>query len=117
MAEKDKKNATVDESQLEVTTAETKNGTEATEKEKTSKKSAGKAAEKKPNIFVRIGRKIAKLWKDVVGEMKKVVWTSKTDLAKNTKLVIVTVVAFGVAIAVIDTLCAFIINSVAGLIG
>ena len=32
--------------------------------------------EKKPNFFVRIGKKIGKFFKDVVGEMKKVTWTS-----------------------------------------
>ena len=119
MAKKDKKNTTVDESKIEQQTVEQTEVVEATEKAVTTKasKKSSKATEKKPNFFVRIGGKIAKLCKDIVGEMKKVSWTSGSDLAKNTKLVLVTVVAFGVAIAVIDTLCAFIINSVAGLIG
>ena len=76
-----------------------------------------KPIETKPNIFVRIGRKIKKFCKDVVGEMKKVVWTSKEDLKKSTKLVLVTVVAIGLAIAVVDLVCSSIINSIAGLIG
>ena len=76
-----------------------------------------KPVEKRPNFFVRFGRRIKKFCKDVAGEMKKVVWTSKEDLKKSTKLVLVTVVAVGLAIAVVDTVCALIINSLAGLIG
>ncbi len=81
------------------------------------KKSKTKSAEKKPNIFVRGWRKLCKLCKDVAGEMKKVVWTSKEELAKSTKLVLATIVAVGLAIAVVDTLFSWIINSIAGLIG
>ena len=72
---------------------------------------------KKPNFFVRVWRKICKFCKDVVGEMKKVVWTPKGELRKSTKLVLATVVAVGLSIAVVDTLFSWIINSVAGLIG
>ena len=82
---------------------------------KDTKKS--KPVEKSPNFFVRIGRKIKKFCKDVVGEMKKVVWTSKEDLKKSTKLVLVTVVVVGLAIAIVDTTCSYLINFVAGLIG
>jgi len=76
-----------------------------------------KPVEKKPNFFVRIARRIKKFFKDIVGEMKKVVWTSKEELKKSTKIVLVTVVAVGLAIAVVDTVCSLIINSLAGLIG
>ena len=72
---------------------------------------------KKENIFKRIWKKIVKLCKDTSSEMKKVVWTPKNELAKNTKLVLITVVAIGVVIAVFDTACSYIINTVAGLIG
>ena len=73
--------------------------------------------EKKPNIFSRLWKKLCKFCKDVKSEMKKVVWTSKDEVKKSTKLVVVTVVAVAVAIALIDTLCALIINNLAGLIG
>ena len=63
------------------------------------------------------GNKIIKFFKEVKSEMKKVVWTSKEDLKKSTKLVIVTVVAVALTIAVVDTVCSFIINSLAGLVG
>ena len=74
-------------------------------------------ADKKPNFFVRVWRKLCKLCKDVAGEMKKVVWTSKEELFKSTKIVLATVVAVGLAIAVVDTFFSWLINSIAGLIG
>ena len=73
-------------------------------------------AEKRPNFFVRAFRKIAKMFKDVVGEMKKVVWTSKAELWKSTKIVLVTVVAFAVAIAIVDVLFFNGIELLAGLV-
>lgn len=82
-----------------------------------AKKDTKNAAKKKENIFKRLWKKFVKLCKDTVGEMKKVTWTSKTDLMKNTKLVLVTVVAVAAVIAVIDTGFAYLINWVSGLIG
>ena len=73
--------------------------------------------EKKPFILVRMFKAIGKFFKDVHGETKKVVWTSKDELKKNTKLVLVTIVAVAAAIAVVDTLCSVLINSLAGLVG
>ena len=68
---------------------------------------------KKPNIFKRLG----KFFKDTAGEMKKVVWTPKAEVSKNSKLVVITVVAVALIIAVIDFGSSWIINSIAGLIG
>jgi len=74
-------------------------------------------AAKKPNFFVRMGKKIGKLCKDMWGELKKVAWTPKSEVWKSFKLVIATVVAVGLIIAVIDIASSWVINSVAGLIG
>lgn len=82
-----------------------------------SKKAAAKSEEKKPNIFVRGFKKLQKFLKDTKGELKKVVWTSKSDVWKSFQLVIATVVAVSVAIAVIDYVSSFVINTIAGLIG
>ena len=73
-------------------------------------------AQKKPNFFVRAWGKLCKLCKDVVGEMKKVVWTSKTELKKSTKVVLVTVFVFAVAIAIVDVLFFNGIELLAGLV-
>ena len=80
-------------------------------------KAEAKKSNKKPFFLVRVWNKLCKLTKDVVGEMKKVVWTPKNELKKSIKLVLATVVAIGVAIAIVDTGFSLIINSIAGLIG
>ena len=72
---------------------------------------------KKDGFFKRTGKKLVKLCKDTKGEMKKVVWTSKSELWKNTKLVIASVVAISLAIAVVDTAFTYLFTTVAGLIG
>ena len=71
------------------------------------------AGNSKGNIFKRFGKGV----KDVIGELKKVVWTSKTEVWKSFQLVIATVVAVSVAIAVIDYVSSLVINTIAGLIG
>ena len=71
----------------------------------------------KQNVFVRIWKKICKFTTDTVGELKKVVWTPKAELVKSSKLVIITVVAISVAIALIDLGSSWLINSLAGLVG
>ena len=80
-------------------------------------KKSSKSAVKRENFFVRVWKKLVKFFKDTVGELKKVYWTPKDELIKNTKLVVITVVAVGVAIAVVDTVSSVIVNSIAGLIG
>ena len=92
----------------------------AASEEKTSKNAetkATKSGEKKPNIFVTGWNKLVKFLKDTVGELKKVVWTSKSDVWKSFQLVIASVVAVSAAIALVDYLSSLIINSIAGLIG
>lgn len=90
--------------------------TAVTTKESKAKKTSKKEV-KKENIFKRIWKKIVKFCKDTVGEMKKVTWTSKDELAKSTKLVLVSVIAIALVIAVIDTGFAYLINWLAGLVG
>ena len=90
---------------------------ESEKKASSEKKAKSKPAAKKPNFFVRVWKKLSKFCKDMVGELKKVVWTPKNELKKSTKLVIVTVVALSVAIAIVDLICSGIINSFAGMIG
>ena len=71
----------------------------------------------KKNVFVRIWNRIRKFFKDTVSELKKVSWTSKSELFKSTKLVVVTVLAVCIAIALIDLGASWVVNSLAGLIG
>jgi preprotein translocase subunit SecE len=92
------------EKNVNVAAEETKSAKPATEK---------KAKAKKPNIFKKLG----KFFKDTAGEMKKVVWTPKAEVSKNTKLVLATVVVVAVIIAVLDLGSSWLINSLAGLVG
>ena len=93
-----------------------KNINENVSVEKTEVKST-KSQEKKPNALKTLANKLVKFLKDTKGELKKVVWTSKSDVWKSFELVIASVVAVSLAIAVIDYVSSFIINSIASIIG
>ena len=96
--------------------AENENETQIVEV-KAEKTKKAKNVAKKPNFFVRTWKKLAKLCTDTVGELKKVVWTPKAEVKKSFILVIATVVAISLVIAIIDFASSWIINSIAGLIG
>ena len=72
---------------------------------------------KKPNFFVRMGKRIAKAWREYISEMKKVVWMSGKDVKKNTILVVVAVLALSLAIGIVDYVFSTIIEGFAGMIG
>ena len=58
----------------------------------------GKTAVKKPNIFVRMGRKI----KEVFSELKKVTWPSFGKVVKTTGAVLAVVIAFLIVFTAIN---------------
>ena len=93
------------------------NDLQTTEKSVASAKKEKSASPKKPGIFVRIGRRIAKAWRDYISEMKKVVWMSGKDVKKSTILVCAMVVSLGVAIGFVDFVFSEVIGGIAGLIG
>ena len=76
-----------------------------------------KDAAKKPNFFVRIGRRLKKMWGDYKSEMKKVVWMPWKDVKKNTILVLSATVALGVVIGLVDFVFSELLGGIAGLIG
>lgn len=57
-----------------------------------------KTTAKKPNIFVRMGRKI----KEVFSELKKVTWPSFGKVVKTTGVVIAVVVSFLIVFTAIN---------------
>ena len=75
-----------------------------------------KKAEKKPNIFARIVSRVKKFFKDYTSELKKVVWLSKSDVRKNSTVVIVSVVVCAIAIGIVDLAFSSVIKGIAGLI-
>jgi preprotein translocase subunit SecE len=60
---------------------------------------ANKNEVKKPNIFVRMGRKI----KEVFSELKRVTWPTFPKVVKATCVVLVLVLIFTVVITAINT--------------
>ena len=53
---------------------------------------------KKPNIFSRMG----KFFKDCRSEFKKLVWPTKKQLAKNSSVVLVSMIVFGACLSLVD---------------
>ena len=96
--------------------ADNNNITNSAETKKVEAK-ANKSQEKKPNIFSRLSKKLVKFCKDTAGELKKVVWTSKSEVWKSLKLVIAAVVSLSIVIAVIDYVATVGIQYIAGMIG
>ncbi len=97
--------------------ADNKNINTPAEENKKAEAKATKSKEKKPNVFVTLWNKLVKFLKDTKGELKKVVWTSKSEVWKSLQLVILTVVGVSISIAVIDFVSSLVINTIAGLIG
>lgn len=108
MAEEMKNPST--EATEEIVAVEAAEGAVTTKKEK-------KAKSAKPNVFVRLWKGIKKLCKDTFNEMKKVRWTPKNELLKNSVLVIVAVCATALGLGLVDMLFTFIIDGIAFLIG
>ena len=59
---------------------------------------AQKETTKKPNIFVRMGRKL----KEIFSELKRVTWPSLPKVVRGTCVVLVVVVAFTVIVTGIN---------------
>lgn len=72
-----------------------------TDKAAKTAKSASK--EKKPNVFVRMGKGIKRFFKELKSECKKIVWPEAKTVLKSSLVVIVSVVIIGAVIWLIDT--------------
>ncbi len=57
---------------------------------------------KKPNFFVRTGKRLAKWFREMRSELKKVVWPSGKQLLNNTIVVLVSIVVVGVIVCLFD---------------
>lgn len=72
-----------------------------------SEKKSGGSQEKKPsqkkdNFFVRRGKGIAKWFREMRSELKKVVWPTRKQVINNTWVVILSVIVVGVFISLFD---------------
>ena len=60
-------------------------------------------ANKKPNFFVRTGKKFAKWFREMKSELKKVVWPSGKQLVNNTLVVLAAVLIVGIIVCLFDS--------------
>ena len=74
------------------------NGNNADKKPVDAKKAKDKDKNKKPNIFVRMGRKL----KETFSELKRVTWPSFGKAVKATGVVLVIVLIFTVAVTCVN---------------
>lgn len=65
------------------------------------------AEEKKAGFFKRIASSTTRFFKDLKGEMKKIVWPSKKQINNNTGVVIVFVIIAAIAVGGLD----FVLNA------
>lgn len=67
-----------------------------------------KKPEKRPNFFVRTGKKIAKWVRDLRSEAKKVVWPTGKQVVNNTVIVIIAVIIVAAFVAILDVSFGFV---------
>ncbi len=72
------------------------------DEKKTVKKEDTSKAVKKTNIFKRIGKAIAKFFKDLKGETKKIVWPGRQMVIKSTGIVLAAILVIGAGIWILD---------------
>ena len=79
------------------------------DEKKTVKKEDTSKAEKKVNpakkvgnFFVKIGKAIAKFFKDLKGETKKIVWPGRHMVLKSTGIVLAAILVIGAVIWLLD---------------
>ncbi len=79
------------------------------DEKKTVKKEDTSKAEKKTNplkkighFFVKIGKAIAKFFKDLRGETKKIVWPGRQMVIKSTGIVLAVIIVIGAGIWILD---------------
>ncbi len=67
---------------------------------------------KKPNIFVRAGKRIARWFREMRSELKKVVWPTKSQIINNTLIVLASVLVVGVCVWVFDAVANLVVQGI-----
>ena len=73
-------------------------------------------AEVKKNWFARTWGKVAKYFRELKSELKKVVWSTPKQVLKNTLIVVACVLVVGVFIWAFDAVAQFLVNTLIGLV-
>ena len=71
-------------------------------------------ANKQPNIFVRAGKRIARWFREMRSELKKVVWPTKEQTRNNTVVVIAVVIIAAIFMIAVDAIFGGIIGLLVG---
>lgn len=79
-----------------------KGAPKAAKKDTGAKKAKSEKSEKKPNIFVRMGKGIARFFKGFWSEGKKVTWADGKTVLKNTGVVLGVIVFVGIFVWLFD---------------
>lgn len=61
-----------------------------------------KEPEKKQNVFKRMGKSIAKFFRDLKSEIKKIVWPTVKTTFRNVGVVLLSMLIVGVLISALD---------------
>ncbi len=77
--------------------------------------SAKSSKNKKPNVFVRMGRAIKRFFREIFSELKKVSWPGFKKVLTQTGVVITVVIIWLLVIFGFDTLMTFLLNLLRGL--
>mgnify|MGYP004714936493 CR=1 FL=1 len=104
MSEKEKMN-------LDVNAEETK--TPAAKEPKSAKPKKEKSKDKKPGF----GKRVARFFRELKAELKKVAWPSKADTMKKTGIVIVCVIIVGIIVWIFDGIASAVIDALLSLFG
>lgn len=81
-------------------------------KSATDKKAESKKADKGPGFFAKLG----KFFKGCGSELKKITWLNWPNTVKYTVFVLIALVVLAAVIGAFDYLCAWIINTLGGLV-
>ena len=81
---------------------ETEEVTDTVASNDTTKDSKNEKKEKKPGFFSRLGSRIAKFFKTMKSELKKVTWFSRKQTFTSTLLVLIVMVAAGAVLGLLD---------------
>lgn len=69
----------------------------------------------KANIFQRIVENIRRLFRETIGELRKVTWPTRQEATNLTKIVLVVIIVVGVYFFVVDTVLTLLFNMLLGI--
>lgn len=79
------------------------------------KKAVRVQAKAKGNIFYRLGDGIRRLFRETVGELRKVTWPTRQEAMNLTRIVLVVIIVVGVYFFLVDTVLTLLFNVLLGI--